>query len=573
CSGNARWTLELEAVMPNRTFSRVAPVMLAALCSLACAGTAGAGTPPRFAVTVAAAARAQPVTGRLIVLLSKRDQPEPRFLASPTGPAMFAIDLDQLKAGTAAIVDDHALGYPGSLSAIPAGDYYAQAIINVYEQAKRSDGHTVWLHLNDGNIETFASAAGNIYSDVQKVHVGDGGEIKITINHLIAAQPRPTDTDWIKYVRVQSDRLTKFWGRPTYVNAVVLLPKGYAEHPNVRYPVVYPLGHSIPFSFTTDSARAGGQVGKVSEVTGTESGFDFYKQWISDGYPRFIAITLEQQTPYFPDSYSVNSANNGPYGDAIVEEVMPYLETHFRAIDKPYARLIEGASTSGWQTLALQLQHPDFFGGAWIFQPDPIDFKRYQQIDIYQDSSAFTLPIGQFNSYERPFRRTVQGQVVWTARQLSLFEEVLGTHGRSSYQYGAWEAVYGPVGDDGYPKPLWNNLTGTIDHDVASYWRDHGYDLRAYAEKNWATIGPKVVGKLHFSAGDMDDFYLNLAVYQFEDFLKHTTNPHYEGEFTYGRPMKGHSWHGQTWAELVKRMGAYVRDHAPAGEKTSEWMY
>jgi hypothetical protein len=374
-------------------------------------------------------------------------------------------------------------------------------------------------------------------------------------------------------VKVPSDRLTKFWGRPVYVHAVVLLPRGYAEHPAARYPVVYPLGHSIPFSFTTDSAHTGGTVGKISEVTGTETGYDFARQWMSDGFPRFIAITLEQQTPYFPDSYSVNSANNGPYGDAIVDDVMPYLEQHFRAINKPYARLIEGASTSGWQTLAMQLQHPDYFGGAWIFQPDPIDFRRYQQIDIYQDTSAFSLPAGQFTALERPFRRTVQGQVVWTARQLSLFEEALGTHGRSSYQYEGWEAVFGPLGSDGYPRPLWNKLTGTIDHEVAQYWRDHGFDLRAYAEKNWASIGPRILGKLHFSAGDMDDFYLNLAVYQFEDFLKHSSNPHYEAEFTYGRPMKGHSWHGQTWADLVRRMGAYVRDHAPPGERTSDWMY
>jgi hypothetical protein len=311
----------------------------------------------------------------------------------------------------------------------------------------------------------------------------------------------------------------------------------------------------------------------VSEVTGTESGFDFGKAWRSDGFPRVVAITLEQQTPYFPDSYSVNSANNGPYGDAIVEEVMPALEKQFHGIGKPYARIIEGASTSGWQTLAMQLQHPDFFGGAWIFQPDPIDFRHYQQIDIYTDTSAFTLPTGPFTTLERPFRRTTQGQVVWTARQLSRFEEVLGTRGRSSYQYEAWEAVFGPTDADGYPKPLWNKLTGTIDKSVAAYWRDNGYDLRAFAEKNWATIGPKVVGKLHFNAGDMDDFYLNLAVYDFQQFLKTTTNPHYEGEFVYGRPMKGHSWHAQTWADLVRKMGAYIKEHAPAGERTSDWSY
>jgi len=530
--------------------------------------------PPRFTVTLAPSAGGKPITGRLIVILSTRAQPEPRLTASPTSAALVALDVDQLRPGASVVLDERAFAYPGPLASLPAGDYYAQAVINVYEPVHRADGHTIWVHMNDGHIETFGMAAGNVYGPVQPVHVGTSGDassVKLTIDHVIAPQPKPADTEWLKHVSVQSEKLTKFWGRPVFVHATVLLPKGYAEHPDARYPVIYPLGHGIPFSFTTDST--GERVGVVSEVTGTESGYDFARAWRSDNFPRMIAITLEQQTPYFPDSYSVNSANNGPYGDAIVDEVMPYLETHFRAINQPWARVIEGASTSGWQTLAMQLQHPDFFGGAWIFQPDPIDFRRDQLIDIYSDTNAFTLPTGPFTTLERPFRRSTSGQVVWTERQLSRFEEALGTRGRSSYQLEGWEAVYGPTDADGYPKPLWDKRTGTIDKAVAAYWRDHGFDLRAYAERNWATLGPKLVGKLHFSAGDMDDFYLNLAVYQFQDFLKHTQSPHYEGEFTFGRPMKGHSWHGQTWADLVRRVGDYVKTNAPAGEATAGWWY
>src|SRR5581483_9053105 len=217
--------------------------------------------------------------------------------------------------------------------------------------------------------------------------------------------------------------------------------KGYADHPDTYYPSIYTLGHRVPFQFTTDSSRAG-RVGTIDPRTGLESGYDVYKAWIADSFPRVIAITLEQQTPYFPDSYSVNSANNGPYGDAIVEEVIPALEQQFRIIRKPYARILEGASTSGWQTLALILQHPDLFGGAWVLQPDPIDFRRYQLVDIYEDTNAFTLPTGPFTTVERPFRRTVEGQVLWTVRQVSRFEAVLGSHGRSGYQLEGWEAVY-----------------------------------------------------------------------------------------------------------------------------------
>lgn len=541
--------------------------------TLGAAAPRRAPAPPRaatrFTVSFSAAAHAAPITGRLIVVVSKTAEPEPRMLVSPAGPPVFGIDLDQVKPGQPVVVDNRAASFPMALDSLPPGDYYVQAVIDVYTQVHRADGHTIWVHMNDGHIETFQIAAGNLYSDVQKVHIGrSGARVTLAATHVMPEQPRDKDTEWVKHVRIQSDLLTRFWGRPIYIHASVLLPKGYADHPTVYYPSVYALGHApTPFQFSPTPGR---NSGRINPITGTESGYDFYQQWVSDSMPRVIAITLEQQTPYFPDSYSVNSANNGPYGDAIVGEVMPALEKQFRIIPKPEARIIEGASTSGWQTLALMLQHPTYFGGAWVLQPDPIDFRNYQQTNIYADSNAFTLGIGtQFATIERPFRRTTQGQVVWTTRQLSRFENVLGSHGRSSYQLEAWEAVYGPVGDDGYPKPLWNKLTGTIDHDVANYMRDHGYDLREYAARNWAIIGPNVVGKLHFFAGDMDDFYLNLAVYDFQEFLESTTNPHSDAVFTFGRPMKGHSWHNWTWAGFVRQVGAYLQPRLT--EK--DWLY
>jgi hypothetical protein len=383
------------------------------------------------------------------------------------------------------------------------------------------------------------------------------------------ASPSPGDTRWIRRVRIQSEKLTQFWGRPIYIHATVLLPRDYEENSTVRYPTIFAIGHSVPFGFNPDSTRVRA-IGQINPVTGLESGYDFYKAWIADDFPRVIAVTFEQSTPYFPDSYSVNSASNGPYGDAMVEEVIPFLEREFRMIGEPYARILEGASTNGWQSLALQLRNPDFFGGAWILQPDPIDFTRYQLTDIYSDSNAFVMDRGEL-TVERPFRRTVEGQPVWSVRQLSMFEDVLGSRGRSGFQLEGWEAVYGPIGSDGYPVPLWDKRTGVIDRDVAHYMRDNGYDLRVYTERNWASLGPRLAGKLHFFAGDMDDFYLNVAVYRFEEFLRSTSNPVSDATFTYGRPMKGHSWHAWTWAGMVREIAQHVRDNAPAGGATDRW--
>jgi Putative esterase len=295
-----------------------------------------------------------------------------------------------------------------------------------------------------------------------------------------------------------------------------------------------------------------------------------------------IAVTFQHPTPYYDDSYAVNSANNGPYGDAIMTELIPYIEAHFRVIDKPYARVLTGGSTGGWEALALQLYHPNFFGGAWIFCPDPIDFRRYFLIDVYDDDNAFVSPkrpddfISSFlmpsgPPAERSMARANDGQSLVTARQFTQLEAVLGSRGRSGHFLDNWEAVYGPVGEDGYPKPLWNKVTGEIDHQVATYMREHGYDLRYYAQQNWRKIGPALIGKLHFYCGDMDNFYLNLAVYLFEDFLKGTSDPYYGGSFQYGRPMKGHGWSPITNAELVGEMAAHVAKDSPSGAEM-KWL-
>jgi len=531
------------------------------LALVAAPNVATAQTGPRFDVTVAASAHRGPLTGRLIVAVSKTNPAEPRLLISPSGPAIFGVDLEGVAPGRAVTVDSRAIGYPTSLDSLPPGEYWVQALVRVYSQVRRADGKTLWLPMNDGRIAPFNNTPGSLVSEVQQVRIDSSARVAITLTRTLPEPPRPADTDWVKRVTLQSKTLTAFWGRPIYVHATILLPRGYATETSRQYPAIYTLGHSVPFQFRTDSVGRG--IGEINPVTGVETGFDFYKAWNAPDFPRVIAISLEQQTPYFPDSYSTNSANNGPYGDAIVEEIIPELERRFRIIAAPHARHLEGASTSGWQSLALQLRYPDYFGGAWIFQPDPIDFSRHQLVDIYKDENAFSIPIGQFITAERPMRRTVEGQPIWSVRQLSRFEAVLGSKGRSGFQFNAWEAVYGPTDSEGYPKALWDPLTGVIDKSVAAYWRDNDYDLRDYAERNWATLEPKLRGKLRFFLPDMDDFYLNVAMYRFEDFLKRA-QPASDAEFIYGRPMKGHSWHPYPWAELVRRFAAAVEANTPA---------
>jgi len=554
-----------------------------AIFACICSGAqAHAGAGVRFEVSLPRSANAQNVTGRLIVAILRGDNVEPRLAIAasapnsnaPEGPILLGIDIEELAPGATATVDASANSFPIDSSELSAGDYNVQALLVRYTKARRADGHTLWVPISD-RYEFSMNLPGNLYSKPRKVRVDPAASdvIPLSLTETIAALDEPKDSQWVKHVRIKSERLSRFWGVPMYVRAHVLLPKDFDAHPRARYPAVYVFGHRpVPFSFNTDpgsheAALAGARDGN------TETGYEFYKNWSGPDFPRVVSVLLEHPSPYFVESYAVNSANNGPYGDALTEEVIPFLEQRFRLIAQPYARIVEGASTGGWESLALQLRYPDFFGGAWVFNPDPIDFTRYQLVDIYKDENMFTVPYSWWRPAERPFRRTREGQAVTSVRDLARFEALLGSKGRSGYQLDIWQATHGPVGPDGYPQPLFDKRTGKIDRTVVEYMRANGYDLSEYTRRNWATLGPKLRGKLNIFAGEMDDFYLNLAVYNYQSMLNEVAGADYPVRFEYGRPKKGHNWHHTHWTGVLREMAAHIKRNAPAHAGAGDWSY
>lgn len=547
-------------------------ILLAVLVPLAAAQSRG----PRFEISFPASVHSEPITGRVFVVISLKENPTPRFQAGwfDQTPPLFGADVDQLRPDENAVIDVSTLGFPlRSLAEIPAGDYYVQAILNVYTQFHRSDGHTIWAHMDQWEGQQFNTSPGNLYSDVQKVHLDPsaGYDVNLHLANVIPSIKMPEDTSWVKHIKIQSDLLSKFWGHPIYLGATVLLPKGYDSHPSVRYPVLYWQDHftlGSPFGFSSDP----GKLRKGQEDSWSPQ-YALYQAWIGPRFPRMVIVQFQHPTPFFDDSYAVNSANNGPYGDALLHEMIPYLEHHLHILTKPYGRVLGGGSTGGWESIALQVHHPDFFGGTWTFFPDPVDFRHYGLDNIYSDDNAFNPPGDSWLKRERYIMRAPDGQPILSTRMFSQLESVLGSHGRSGQQLEAWESVYGPVGEDGYPEPVWDKLTGKIDHNVAIYMRDHGYDLRYNLDQNWATLGPKLRGKLRLYVGDMDSFYLNLAVYDLQTFLKGTKNPHYEGSFQYGRPMKPHGWHPMSVMAMLQEMAKQITQNAPKGEDTSAWKY
>ena len=511
-------------------------------------------------------------TGRVFLIVTKNNDIEPRLQVGgwKNGPPLFGIDVQQVNSDSSVVIDGTTLGYPlRSLKDIPEGDYFVQSLFNIYTKFNRSDGHTIWAHMDQWEGQKFNRSPGNLYSEVKRIHIDPvmGLDEKITLSKVVPLVEISSDTKWIKRIKIKSELLSKFWGHPIYLGATVLLPKGYDNHPEVDYPVHYIQDHfnlSPPNGFRTE---------EPVEDDKTKRGYEFYKAWNSNDFPRMICVTFQHPTPFYDDSYAVNSANNGPYGDALITELIPEIEKQFRIIDKPYARILSGGSTGGWEAFALQTYNPDFFGGAWVFYPDQVDFSQYGLVNLYEDENAFIIPHSQWRSVERIMHRDVKGQPKNTLREVSWFESVLGSRGRSGQQLAIWEAVFGPVGNDGYPKPVWDASTGIIDHSVAEYMRDNGYDLRYYMEKNWSTLGPKLVGKLYFACGDMDDWLLNLGLYKLEEFLESTTSPYYDGSFKYGRPMKGHGWRPIGDIELIKIISEYIIKKTPNEALPVKWIY
>jgi len=510
----------------------------------------------KFEITVPQSVRSEPVTGRIFVMISRTDRREPRFQVGRTGVPFFGVDVENLKPGKAAVINGTTLGSPvESLNDIPPGDYFVQAMLSIYTRFERADGHIVWMHKDQWEGQSWKRSPGNIYSDVQRVFIDPQKKetIALEVTNVIPPVQIPPDTKYVKRIKIQSTILTEFWGQPMYLGAVVLLPEGYDTHPNVYYPAIHYHGHfslSPPFRF--------------------REGTDFYEQWTGRNFPRFIAITFQHPCPYFDDSYAVNSANCGPYGDAIHQELIPEIEKRFRCIPESYARVLTGGSTGGWISFALQVLYPDFYGGTWTFAPDPLDFRNVEGINIYEDTNAF-YKIHEWRKVPTPNTRDPRtADVVLTSRQRNYFELVSGTKGRSGEQLDIWSAVFGPVGDDGYFKPLFDKRTGEIDTTVAQYWKEN-YDMRYYLEKNWQAIGPKLVGKLHVFCGDMDNYRLNIGVYHTEAFLESTRDPYYAGSFTFGA-RGSHGWRPMSSAQMVQMMAQHILKNTPPGGK-KDWMY
>ena len=361
--------------------------------------------PIRIGVSFGRDVSEKPLDGRLLVMLSTDDKAEPRFQINdgPRTQQIFGIDVDAMAPDQEAVIDEKALGYPvESLNQVRPGRYRVQAVLHRYETFHRADGHTVKLPMDRGEGQQWARAPGNLYSTPQEISIepgmpGSAVKIRVRLDKVIPPIPEAPTTRYIKHERIQSERLTKFWGRPMHLARTSSCPRasirtrrrvtrwssstgtspgrsaGSAKSP--RYPNLKP---EYSERFHLDGYN------RIEQ----ELAHQFYKEWTGPNYPRMIVIEIQHANPFYDDSYAVNSANLGPYGDAITYELIPFLEKKYRCLGAGWARFLYGGSTGGWEALAVQMFYPEEYNGCWAACPDPIDFRAYTVVDIYKDKNA-----------------------------------------------------------------------------------------------------------------------------------------------------------------------------------------
>ncbi|KAI1146871.1 Alpha/Beta hydrolase protein [Nemania diffusa] len=466
-------------------------------------------------------------------------------------------------------------GFPlVSMDDVPAGTYRIQAFLNPYDKAKRSDGSEVYLKFPCGDGAPNVDGVGSLKTPALDLEVHGGPQtIKLTFNSVEAveafsgkeiggcSQGNYVDTAQVKYVKIKSKKLSQFWGRDMYVGANILLPSGYdATDKKTRYPVLYHQNHwtggQPSYGYSTNAAFTSAWDKGI--IPGTNGGPD-------RPAPKLIIVAFRHEAPYYDDSYAVNTANMGPYGDALNEELIPYIDEKFNTIAQPYARIQDGGSTGGWESIASLILRPDLFGACFSSYPDSLDFRSHQDIPLYTNKNAYENADGVAINSIRTFVNNTE-VILATVAQENHWEHVFGTSSRSSLQWDVWNSVFGAQGLNGYPLEPWDKVTGEIYPEAVAYWQD--LDLSAYVARNWAgakNLGAALRGRIFLYVGTHDDYYLNEGVANFQQRVTALGGPAWANvTITPGANHGGNYQRRDTWdyLELVAR---WVAAHAPGG--------
>lgn len=544
--------------------------------------------------------------GRLLLITvpeppatSERDdvfvEPRWRLTAGADAVPFFGRDIRDWRPGRSEMVGIGMAGFPyRSLADLPPGIYRVQALLHRYTPHQLPDGRKLELPAEITTAHPWRDQPGNLFSAPQRLQWDgqqwrqDGRPPRLLLDRRTPRQAVFKETPWVKEVRIRSERLSAFWGRDIHLGALVILPAEFARRPKARYPLVIRMG-GWPESPThwrenepdpSEPARRSDRFGlEAYNHIEAQHAFDLHRAWRGPDMPRMLLVELRHPTPFFEHSYAVDSANYGPYAEAIRHELIPEIERRFRGLGTAWSRFLFGGSAGGWMALSMQLAYPDDFNGAWAACPDPVHFAHFGTVDLYTESNLWQR--NRHKRTPRPAQRDARGDTETTLEEQTRFEAVLGTRSRSGEQWSAWEAAFSPIGADGYPRRLFDRDTGVLDAETIAHWRRH-FDLTERLRRDWASLAPRLRGKLRVHVGDRDDYFLELAVHSLERFLR-SADPAADAVIEYGAGA-GHCWNGDPTRDNAYSRLRYpqmvlpwalerIRQTAPAQADLQSWRY
>tara|TARA_Y100000589_G_scaffold161790_1_gene153716 strand:+ start:2492 stop:3961 length:1470 start_codon:yes stop_codon:yes gene_type:complete len=396
---------------------------------------------------------------------------ESRRQAPSQGPDWFNTEpfyrtyVEDWKPDTPLVMDGKTMGFPATLGELESGAWRAQAVMRY-----------------DPNSASVAGGNAHVSKVVELENDNSTTwPISIVIDESTEPRPFPSIPN-SKVLTFRSTLLSDFHKRDVDMKAVAFFPPGFEDEPGKEWPVLYIIG---------------GFPGGLGQATMAPMLWGSYA-----GNNDFVLVYLGAETITGHHVFA-DSSNNGPYGTALVTEFIPWLESTYPLRAEPSGRLLTGHSSGGWSSLWLQVTYPDTFGGTWSTAPDPVDFRAFQEVDVYaEDGNAYEKPDGSPTGVARKGPR----QPEINLKDFCRMEEALILGG----QIRSFEFVFSPKGKTAWPKPLFDRQTGRIDPDVAEAWKK--YDISLILLEKWKEIGPSLAGKIHVYMGNEDTFYLDNAV-------------------------------------------------------------
>lgn len=450
-----------------------------------------------------------PKAGRLIVVANRigtvpvaATEASPRALQPTDASYIAAQEVPFISAGQAVRFDADALADPYPFSRMEPGEYWVQVRLDTDHDMAYSQGTDPDSDFTSMPVKIRLPSAAPIdvtlmpERSVLSPNPAPPAPALFECNgQRIPKPPTPGDAEaHMRLIDFVSPSLSAFWGREMHICGIVLLPPGY-ETTTEKYPTVY---------------RADGFGSKFTTLINAErTHFALMK---TGATPPMIRVHLDHSLPGGTHEFA-DSLNNGPWGKALTEELIPALEKQYRMDGKPSGRFTTGHSSGGWYALWQQVRYPNVFGGTWARAPDPVDFRSFTGVNIYgHAANAYVRPDGSPQYLVRdPDGKQTTGLKVYAQR-----ERVFGDYGG---QFDSFDWVFSPRGKDGRPQPLFDRVTGKVDPEVAAYWREH-FDITHIIKRDWKTLKPVLDGKIHIIIGDTDTFHLDEAAKLMEQELK-----------------------------------------------------